>query len=72
MKLKSGQIWTLEDTSENIVKVLDIAKVNDNETFTGGFHAVGKPSDFVWRENVPEYEILDKRSVEARWRAGLG
>lgn len=61
MKLKAGQIWALEDANENIVKVLDVAKVNDNGTFTGGFHAVENPSDFAWREEVPESEILDNK-----------
>lgn len=61
MELKSGQIWALEDNSENTIEVLDVAKVNDNGTFTGGFHAVGNPSDFVWREEVPKEEILDNK-----------
>lgn len=61
MKLKAGQIWALEDANENVVKVLDVAKVHDNGTFTGGFHAVENPSDFAWREEVPESEILDNK-----------
>ncbi len=62
MELKAGQIWTLEDVDGNIVKVLDVAKVNNNETFTGGFHTVGKPRDFVWREEVPKWEILGEEA----------
>lgn len=65
MELKSGQIWALyaeNRISENIVKVLTVEKVSNNGTFTGGFYTIGSPSDFVWREEVPEWEILGEEA----------
>lgn len=65
MGLKAGQIWAFyaeNRISENIVKVLNVEKVNSNGTFTGGFYTIGSPSDFVWREEVPECEILGEEA----------
>lgn len=65
MELKAGQVWARnidEDPETCSVETLDIAKVDNGGTFTGGFHVIGDSSKFEWRENVPESEILSNKA----------
>lgn len=64
MKLRAGQLWARNihnNPARCRVETCDIAKVNNDGTFTGGFHVVGDESKFEWRENVAENEILDNK-----------